>query len=159
MLNSADKRRFHDIAVRWNGDFGDVSVQTAASYGWDHDPDAPNERRVVAAASLFHNPTGLNLSLGASSRIDGPKQVYIRAGWRTDLFDVDTTSLSVDWFRGCDFVTDGSRTKSYGLYAVQSFDALSLDVYTDWRRFICSDRTPTRYQNANGVLLGARWFF
>lgn len=159
VLNSADNRSFYDVAVRWNGDLGDVSVQTAVSYGWDHDPDAPNQRRVAAAASLFHNPTGLNLALGASSRIDGPEQVYIRAGWRTDLFDVGTTSLSVDYFRGRDFVTDGARTENFGLYAVQSFDAVSLDVYAGWRRFSYRDRTPTRYQNASGFLLGARWFF
>ena len=159
VLNPADKRRFYDVAIRWNGELGDVSVKTAASHGWDHDPDGPNERRVAATASLFHNPTGLNLALGASAFIDGPEQVYIRAGWRTDLFDVGTTSFSVDYFRGRDFVTDGARTENYGLYAVQSFDAVSLDVYAGWRRFSYRDRTPTRYQDATGFLLGARWFF
>lgn len=159
VLNSADNRSFYDVALRWNRDLGDVSVQAAASYGWDHDPDAPNQRRVAGSMTLFHNPTGLNLALVASSRIDGPEQYYVRAGWRRDFFEVGTTSLSIDYFRGRDFVTAGSRTENYGLYAVQSFDAVSIDVYAGWRRFTYEDRTPTRYQNADGFLLGARWFF
>ena len=159
VLNSADNRSFYDVALRWNRDLGDVSVQAAASYGWDHDPDAPNQRRVAGSMTLFHNPTGLNLALVASSRIDGAEQYYTRAGWRRDFFEVGTTSLSIDYFRGSDFVTEGSRTENYGLYAVQSFDALSLDVYAGWRRSTYEDRTPTQYQNADGFLLGARWFF
>jgi hypothetical protein len=42
---------------------------------------------------------------------------------------------------------------------VQSFDDLSLDVYAALQRFAYSDRSGRSYQDATGVLLGARWFF
>jgi hypothetical protein len=42
---------------------------------------------------------------------------------------------------------------------VQSFDDASLDLYAGWRRFTYSDRLGGSYQDADGVLIGARWFF
>ncbi|MBK5928616.1 porin [Rhodobaculum claviforme] len=159
VLVGSDKRHFYDVALRWSGDLGDFAVQTAASYGLDDDPRGDNQRRAAGSMTVFHIPTGLNLTLSASSRMNGPEHQYVRAGWRRDFFDVGTTSLSVDYYRGRNFVSDGARTENYGLYAVQSFDAVSLDAYIGWRRFTYSDRSGVSYRNADGVLIGARWFF
>jgi hypothetical protein len=159
VLNSNDDADYADVALRWSGDVGDVSIQTALGYGWQFNDDSDDQERLIGSATAFHNPTGLNLSVAAGSRIDGPQYGYIKAGWRADFIEAGKTSLFVDYYRGEDFVTDGARTKTYGLGAVQSFDDLSLDVYAALLQFEYSDGSGRSYQDASGVLLGARWFF
>lgn len=159
ILVSGDNRNFYDVALRSANNAGDFSVQSAIGYGWDDDPDGENQERVAGSMTVVHNPSGLNLLFAAGSRISGPDYYYTRAGWRTDIVDSGTTSLSVDYYHGRDFISDGARTENYGLYAVQSFDALSIDVYTGWRRFTYSDELGGSYQDADGILAGTRWFF
>jgi len=38
-------------------------------------------------------------------------------------------------------------------------NALSLNLYAGWRRFSYSDQLGNSYRDANGLLVGARWFF
>jgi hypothetical protein len=159
ILNENDDSDYADLAVRWSGDLGDVSVETALGYGWQNNPDAPDQERVLGSATAYHDPTGLNLNVAAGSRIDGPQYGYIKAGWRADFVPQGKTSLFVDYYRGEDFLTDGAVTETYGLGAVQSFDDLSLDVYAALLRFAYEDGSSVRYQDATGVLFGARWFF
>ena len=157
VLNENDDADYYDVALRWSGEAGDVSIETAVGYGWQFNPDA--EDRLIGSATFFHNPTGLNLNLAAGSRDDGPQYGYIKGGWRADFIPQGKTSMFVDYYRGEDFLSDGSETETWGLGAVQSFDDLSLDVYAGVQRFAYSDRSGRRYQDATGVLLGARWFF
>jgi hypothetical protein len=97
--------------------------------------------------------------VAAGSRIDGPQYGYVKAGWRAGFIPQGKTSLFMDYYRGTDFLSDGAETETWGLGAVQSFDDLSLDVYAALLQFAYSDRSGTGYQDATGVLLGARWFF
>jgi hypothetical protein len=159
ILVPADDNDYYDIALRWTGDLGDVAVRSAISYQWIDDPDGSNVRRIAGSVSGLHTPTGLNLAVSAGEVIDGESYVWTRAGWRADLLAVGTTSLSIDYYRGRDFRTDGARTGHYGVYAVQSFDDASLDAYAGWRQFSYSDETGTIYQDADGFLLGLRWAF
>jgi len=91
--------------------------------------------------------------------MSGPDYTYTRLGWRTDLIQCGTTSFSVDYYFGRDFLSEGARTENYGLYAVQSVDAWSIDLYTGWRRFTYSDDLGGSYQDADSILAGSRWFF
>jgi hypothetical protein len=159
VLQTTDENDYYDIALRWNGDLGDVAVRSAIGYQWIDNPDGDNVRRIAGSVSGLHGPTGLNLAFSAGEVIDGESYVWTRAGWRADLVPVGKTSLSVDYYRGRDFRTEGARTGHYGFYAVQSFDDASLDLYAGWRRFSYSDLTGTEYQDATGVLMGLRWAF
>jgi hypothetical protein len=159
VLVEADEAEVYDIALRWNGDAGDFTIQTAIAYAEEIEPVSPDRERLSGSATLFHNPTGLNLNVAAGSLRDGPNFAWVRAGWRRDFFDVGTTSLSVDYYNGTDFLSQGAETENYGFYAVQSFDDLSLDIYGGIRRFGYSDRSGRDYQDATGILFGARWFF
>jgi Gram-negative porin len=159
ILSTADENDYYDIALRWTGDLGDVAVRSAIGYQWIDNPNGANVRRIAGSVSALHGPTGLNLAFSAGEVIDGESYVWSRAGWRADLLPVGKTSLSVDYYRGRDFRTDGARTGHYGVYAVQSFDDASLDLYAGWRSFSYSDLTGTEYQDATGVLVGLRWAF
>jgi hypothetical protein len=159
VLNENDDADYADVAARWSGELGEVSVQAALGYGWQFNEGADDQERVLGSMTAFHNPTGLNLTVAAGSRIDGPQYGYIKGGWRADFIPQGKTSLFADYYRGTDFLTDGSETETWGLGAVQSFDDLSLDVYAALQRFAYSDNSGRSYQDATGVLLGARWFF
>lgn len=159
VLTEADDNTYYDIALRWTGDIGDFAIRSAAGYQWIDTPGGDTIRRIAGTFTVVHAPTGLNLAVSAGQQIDGANYVWTRAGWQTDAFDMGTTSLSVDYYNGRDFLSEGARTENYGLYAVQSIDSLSLDLYAGWRRFTYRDQLGNTYQDADGVLVGARWFF
>lgn len=156
VLNSNDDSDYADVALRWTGEAGDVQIQAAIGYGWQFNPD---QERVLGSATFYHQPTGLNLNVAAGSRINGPQYIYIKPGWRADLFPQGRTSLSLDYYRGEDFLSNGAQTETYGLSVVQSFDDYWLDIYASVLRYKYSDQSGLSYQDATGVLLGARWFF
>lgn len=159
VLVSADDNDYYDLAVRWTGELGEVSVRSALGYQWIDDPDDDMTERVAGSFALTHEPTGLNFSFSAGQEFDGPNYYWARAGWQTDRLSAGTTSLSIDYYDGSDFLSDGAKTENYGLYAVQDIDDLSLNLYFGWRRFTYSDRLGGGYQDATGILAGARWFF
>jgi hypothetical protein len=159
VLTSGDDTDYYDAAIRWTGDIGDFAVRSAVGYQWLDDPNGANTERLAGSATVLHSPTGLNFSVSAGKQIDGADYVWTRAGWRTDFYPIGTTSLSVDYYYGRDFLSEGARTENYGLYAVQSIDSVSIDLYAGWRRFTYSDRLGGSYQDADGILIGARAFF
>lgn len=159
VLVEEDNTDYYDIAGRWIGDVGNFAVRAAVSYQWLDNPDADDTRRLAGSATVVHTPTGLNLALSAGQQIDGASYVWGRAGWRNEVFTVGATSLSVDYYNGRDFITDGAKTENYGVYAVQTFDDQSIDVYAGLRKFTYSDEQGVTYQDAYGVLAGVRFFF
>ena len=120
---------------RWTGEIGDFAVRAAVGYQWLDNPDGKDTSRLAGSATIVHTPTGLNFALSAGQQIDGASYVWGRAGWRNDVFDVGATSLSVDYYNGRDFLSDGAKTENYGVYAVQTFDAASIDIYGGLRKF------------------------
>jgi hypothetical protein len=159
VLTEADENTYYDVAIRWTGDVGDFAIRSAAGYQCIEAPSGDLTQRVAASATVVHAPTGLNLAVSTGRQIDGASYVWTRAGWQTDYFAAGTTSISVDYYNGSDFLTDGAKTENYGLYAVQSIDSWSMDLYAGWRRFTYSDLSGTSYQDADGILVGARLFF
>jgi hypothetical protein len=159
VLVSADDNDYYDLAIRWTGDVGDVSIRSAFGYQGIDNPDGDLTERLAGSFTLVHEPTRLNFALSAGNEFDGPNYYWVRAGWQTDGLAVGTTSLSIDYYDGSDFLSDGSKTENYGLYAVQDFDDLSLNLYAGWRRFSYSDRLGVSYEDADGVLIGARLYF
>jgi hypothetical protein len=160
VLVTADKNDYYDAAIRWTGDVGDIAVRSALGYQWiDHPDGGGRTERLAGSVSLLHKPTGLNFAVSAGDEKDGPSYYWTRAGWRTNPLAVGTTSLSIDYYNGRDFLSNGSKTENYGVYAVQDIDSLSLNLYVGWRRFKYSDQLGNSYQDADGILAGVRWFF
>jgi hypothetical protein len=159
VLTEGDDNKYYDVALRWVGDIGDVAVRSAIGYQWIDNPDGANSERVAGSIAGIHTPTGLNLSLSAGRQIDGASYYWIRAGWQLNCFEAGTTSLSADYYHGSDFLSDGAKTENYGIYAVQTIDAASLDIYAGWRRLTYSDKIGISYQDASGLLVGVRFYF
>jgi hypothetical protein len=159
VLTEGDDNDYSDVAIRWTGDLGDFAVRSALGYQWIDNPDGNDVERLAGSVSVVHAPTGLNFAVSAGQQVDGASYVWTRAGWQTDYFAAGTTSLSVDYYSGRDFLSDGARTVNYGIYAVQTIDSASVDIYAGWRRFTYSDELGGTYQDADGILVGARFFF
>ncbi|HSO47281.1 MAG TPA: hypothetical protein VLQ68_05035 [Rhizobiaceae bacterium] len=159
ILVQEDNTDYYDVAARWTGEIGDFAVRTAVGYQWLDNPDFEKTERLAGSATIVHTPTGLNFAISAGEQVDGASYIWARAGLRSDFFDFGTTSLSVDYYHGRDFLSDGARTENYGVYAVQSIDAASVDLYAGWRVFTYSDQLGGTYQDAHGILTGARFFF
>jgi hypothetical protein len=159
VLVQADKNDYYDAAIRWTGDLGDVAVRSALGYQWIDNPDGDRTERLAGSVSLLHKPTGLNFALSAGDQVDGPNYYWARAGWRFDGLAVGTTSLSIDYYNGSDFLSKGAKTENYGVYAVQDLNAVSANLYIGWRHFKYSDQLGNSYKDADGILIGARWFF
>jgi hypothetical protein len=159
LLTSGDDNDYYDVAIRWLDDIGDVSVRSALGYQWIDNPNGANAERVAGSVSAVHTPTGLNFAFSGGQQIDGASYYWMRAGWRFDVIEAGTTSVSLDYYDGSDFLTDGAESENYGLYLVQTIDAASLDLYAGWRRFSYSDRSGTSYQDADGFLVGCRFAF
>jgi hypothetical protein len=158
ILVEEDNTDYYDVAARWTGTIGDFALRAAVGYQWLDNPDGKDTERLAGSGTIVHTPTGLNLALSAGQQIDGASYIWGRAGWRNDVFAVGTTSLSIDYYNGWDFLTDGAETVNYGVYGVQTIDALSIDVYAGVRKFTYDD-TARNYQDAYGVLTGVRFFF
>ena len=159
VLVTADENDYYEVAVRWTGDLGELAVRSALGYQWIDNPNGNLTRRLAGSFTLVHEPTGLNFALSAGNQYNGPSYYWMRAGWQTDGLSVGTTSLSVDYYNGTDFLSDGSKTENWGIYAVQDIDSLSLNLYAGWRTFTYSDTLGSGYQDATGVLAGVRWSF
>ena len=159
VLLTADENDYYEVAVRWTGDLGELAVRSALGYQWIDNPNGNLTRRLAGSFTLVHEPTGLNFALSAGNQYNGPSYYWMRAGWQTDGLSVGTTSLSVDYYNGTDFLSDGSKTENWGIYAVQDIDSLSLNLYAGWRTFTYSDTLGSGYQDATGVLAGVRWSF
>jgi hypothetical protein len=158
ILVEEDKTDYYDVAARWTGEIGDFAVRAAVGYQWLDNPDGKDTERLAGSGTIVHTPTGFNLALSAGQQIDGASYVWGRAGWRNEVFDIGATSLSIDYYNGWDFLTDGAETVNYGVYGVQTIDALSIDVYGGVRKFTYDDDLED-YQDAYGVLTGVRFFF
>ena len=158
ILVEEDNTNYYDVAARWTGVAGDFAVRAAIGYQWLDNPDGEDTERLAGSGTVVHTPTGLNVALSAGQQIDGASYVWGRAGWRNEVFSAGATSISVDYYNGWDFLSDGAETVNYGVYGVQTIDALSIDVYGGVRKFTYDDDARS-YQDAYGVLTGVRFFF
>jgi Gram-negative porin len=159
VLVTADENDYWEVAARWTGDLGALAVRSAVGYLWIAPPDGDTTERLSGSFAIVHERTGLNFALSAGTEDGGPSYYWVRAGWQTNALAAGTTSFSVDYYDGSDFLSDGAKTENWGVYAVQDIDALSMNVYAGWREFTYSDRSGTAYQDADGLLLGLRWAF
>jgi hypothetical protein len=159
VLVPEDENGYYEIAARWTGELGDLAVRSAIGYLWVDRPSADTVKRLSGSVAVVHAPTGLNFALSSGTEDGGPNYYWVRAGWQTNALAAGTTSLSIDYYDGSDFVSDGAKTENWGIYAVQDIDAMSMNVYAGWRQFTYSDRSGTDYQDAQGFLAGLRWAF
>ena len=105
--------------------------------------------------------SGLNASLASGLTASGsePSYIYFKGGWNGEVFAVGTTKLVFELFRGSDYITAGARSDMWSVGFIQTFDSLNLETYVSYRAFSYKDNTAVSYQDANTMMIGARWKF
>lgn len=154
VTNSNDK--YADIALRYAGKVGDVQLQGAVGFSRG-DRSGVDTNDTFGSLSMLHG-SGVNVTIAAGDRKGGGSYTYGKLGYKANWFPVGQTALSVDYYRGRNFNTAGSRSGSFGFGAVQSFDKANIEAYLGYREYSLTETVAT-YRDASSVLFGARWKF
>ncbi len=113
-----------DVALRFGQSFGDFTVAAGVAY---YEEDATGLDGVSGSASVFHNPTGLNLTFAAGdSEIDATEYWYVKAGIKRKYFAAGSTAFSVDYH---DSEVAGIENEKFGFQLVQNIDAAATELY------------------------------
>lgn len=158
VLRDGDDADYYDVAVYYENALGDLELEGSLGYAWK-DETGGTEENIVGSATLFHTPTGLNLTVaGGADQNDGGSYGYVKAGYVANFFDFGYTAFAAEYYSGSDFNVDGSESEAWGFLVSQQVEAQSLEVYLGYRNYSYDDDAAD-YQDASSVLAGARWRF
>ncbi len=157
LLSDTDDADYYDIGLSWNGESGGVKMAAGAGYLWKTDDGDTSEQYALSFA-LHHIDTGLTGRIAAGGAPDGGTYSYVKAGWKGVIWGAGQTALSADYYSGKGFVSDGSRTTSWGVQAVQKIDKANLEAYLGYTSYSFDEKT-TEYHDASSTNFGMRWKF
>lgn len=155
VLKSGDDNDYYDIGTRYANDYGDYKVDARLGYSFR---DSTNDL-VMGSTAVLHEPTGLSLAVSAGRRVGGEGDyAYIKAGLTRDYLAIGSTSFSIDYYDGNDFVVAGSSTSSVGVAVVQRLDQYNTELFATHRTYEF-DSASASYQDMDVTFVGARWKF
>lgn len=150
----------NDVALRYNGKFGDFRVRSGITYAQLDETD-----RIAGSVSAFHDPTGLNVTFASGSDDlnqtgrEDPGFNYLKLGYqKKNLLPWGSTSFAVDYYDGTDQAVNDSSSQSYSFFAVQRIDRIDTEVYAGFRTFQAETATES-FQDIDAVFIGARYRF
>lgn len=149
---------YYDVALRYHGDFDRFKLSGGIGYSRRDRDDADDDKDTIGSLAVLHKASGVSLALAAGSRKDDGNYWYSKLGYDADIWAIGTTSLAIDYYKGQDFVSDGSDTKVYGIGANQHIDRYDLSLYAGYRKAKFDERTQD-YKDLNTYILGAIWKF
>jgi predicted porin len=130
---SADQE--YAASLWWAGQGYGLRIASAAAISKTDDRDVDN--RVDGSFSVLHEHTGLNLTLsaGRDDLDDGgnPSQVYLKAGWLADLFDLGKTATGIDFGRSTNLPTPENDGTTVGAALVQQIPDWGTELYMQYR--------------------------
>ncbi len=111
----------------------------------------------IGSFSLLHS-SGFNVTVASGKRTSAGNYGYGKLGYQGNWFGIGKTALSIDYYRGNDRTSAGSKSTSYGIGAVQQFDNAPVEAYLGYRTYELTE-TAASYLDASSILFGARWKF
>ena len=145
-----------DAALRYTQNKNNTLFQAGLAFA-----DSGNGKRLVAGSASLLLPSDINFTVaGGRSKSGGvtSRFIYGKVGYKARLNDAGVTALSVDYFHGQNFNSNGSRSRSYGLQIVQNFDYWKTELYLGLRRYEFSE-LANAYSDSVGIMSGARMKF
>ena len=139
---SAGADQNYDASLNWGGDFDlqpgvDIGpFTTLAAIGISDPSEEGVDYRVMGSGSIFHNPTGLNLTLsGGMDQADegDPYNLYGKLGWFGTMNTLGNTGVGVDFTRGNDVSAPGDTGYSVGGAVVQTIAGFGTELYSQVR--------------------------
>jgi hypothetical protein len=146
-----------DVALRYANEFGDFRFKSAIGYADIELANGTKREDAIGSLSVLH-ASGFNATVAAGKRTSAGNYGYGKLGYQAQWFSVGKTALSVDYYRGSDRTSVGSKSTSFGFGAVQKFDNARVEAYLGYRTYELSE-TAASYLDASSVLFGARWKF
>ncbi|MGR3803850.1 porin [Marinibacterium profundimaris] len=151
-----------DVALRYEGDIGPLRIGAGLGYQSLHRPDRPDRNDVFASASAEHG-SGVTVTAAMGNRDTDGSFSYAKLGYKGDWLPIGQTALAVDYYHGSDMALTNGATRSesdaWGVGLVQTVEDWDLETYLGYRIYGFEDNSPTTYQDASSVILGARWRF
>ena len=126
-----------DAAARYYTAGDDWTLRAATTY--EHKPFRDVQDRVTLGLSARHNATGLSLTAAiargeATNGREGTGYV-LKGGWLTNLNSLGHTAFSIDYTTGEDAIIDGEESESIGVFVLQKWDEVGLDLYGGFRKY------------------------
>ena len=132
---AADSR--WDAAARYYRSGDNWTFRSAMTY--EHKPYRDVEDRITLGLSARHNITGLSLTAAVArgNALNGREGTgyVVKGGWLTDLNSFGPTAFSLDYTTGNDAILDDDEAESIGLFVLQKWDQIGLDVYGGFRKY------------------------
>lgn len=145
-----------DAVIRYNFSRGDLNFEAAGGYAKRGDG---SDQFSGSASVLF--PYGFNVTVAAATKSKGSVNshyYYGKLGYIAEWFDIGKTAFAIDGYWGNNFNVGGSKSDSYGFFAVQNIDYLKVEVYVGVRKYDYTDLAAS-YLDSLGILAGARMKF
>ena len=127
-----------DVAVRYDGDYGDVKVAAAAGYSYDADENAKRDNW-AASGSIRHVPTGIFVvaSYGAQDRNvageDERTNWYLQGGVSQDWSGMGETAIYGEYDESDNADGDESTATVWGVGIAQDVKAVGATAYLGYR--------------------------
>ena len=154
VLRDNDDNDYYDVALSYSSSSDYIDAEAYLGYSW-----AGNDREwLVGSVAVLHSPTGLNGAIAAGREDSGGSYYWLKAGIRRDWFSMGETALSLDYYVGEDFESEGSDTDSWAIALVQKIDSANLETFLVYREYGFSELT-TDYLDGRGIMVGGRWRF
>jgi len=155
---AADER--WDAAARYYTSGDNWTMRAATTY--EHEPFRDVEHRITLGVSARHNATGLSLTAAVArgEATDGREGTgyVVKGGWLTNLNSLGQTAFSIDFTTGTDAILDGDEAESIGIFALQKWNEIGLDLYGGFRRYEVK-RPDFELRPLNVVAVGAIYSF
>jgi len=145
-----------DGAVFYAGQVG--PFKAVGAVGLAHQDHGSNI--LDGSISVLHD-SGLNITfaggtqdLFAQGRMD-PSYFYVKPGYQFKVFDLGTTAVAFDFYRGWDIAANDDESTSFGIGLVQNIDAIATELFLAGRVYDL-DRTGTDFNKVYAIIAGGR---
>lgn len=153
LLNEIDDP-LYDIAATYSQDTDTFVVNGGIAFSRN---DSTDVNIVSGSISGRHKPSGISLTFAAAHE-DTPTvdaaYGYAKIGYQHQFFEIGTTAFSLDYYYGDSLATEGSRSNSIGLAAVQNIDKLNMQLWLVWRNHAYNDDSGP-YEDGQAIFGGA----
>lgn len=145
----------YDAAINYGNTYGDLEVSAATAYAWS----GSDTTILSGSGSVLHTPTGLNFTLAGGKRdndsTDG-SYGYAKLGWISNFWEVGSSAISVDWYKGEDLDIKSARAESWSASLVQRFDRANTEFWFTARSYKYDDDILD-YEDGEAIFSGLRF--
>jgi hypothetical protein len=119
----------------WGGQGYGFKAAGAAAFVYPNEDDS--DFQYDGSFSLFHEDTGLNLTLSAGwlerDNQGDTQNLYGKLGWLTKFFSFGETAFGVDYTQSLNLPTGRDKGYSIGAAAVQQFEKFGTEIFLLYR--------------------------